>query len=87
MPRPTCDKMCLSTTPQGENILEESMRNQFKQRAAWAVAVVCGSGIVMAQPPAPAPLAVSNPNYVSIPLEITVNRPAADVWETRWQVL
>lgn len=57
------------------------MRNQFRQRAAWAVAVVCGSGIAMAQPPAPAPLAVPNPNYVSIPLEITVNRPAADVWK------
>jgi hypothetical protein len=29
----------------------------------------------------PAPLAIPNPNYVTIPLEITVNRPAADVWK------
>jgi hypothetical protein len=29
----------------------------------------------------PAPLAILNPNYVTIPLEITVNRPAADVWK------
>jgi len=28
-----------------------------------------------------APLAVPNPNYVSIPMEITVNRPAAEVWK------
>jgi hypothetical protein len=37
-----------------------------------------------AQPPAPsgAPDAtvVANPTYISIPLEITVNRPAAEVW-------
>jgi len=31
--------------------------------------------------PAPAPLAIPNPNYVTIPLEITVNRPAAEVWK------
>jgi hypothetical protein len=34
-----------------------------------------------AQAPAPAPLAIPNPNYVSIPMEITVNRPAAEVWK------
>jgi len=32
-------------------------------------------------PPAPAPLAIPNPTYVTIPLEITVNRPAAEVWK------
>jgi len=37
--------------------------------------------IASAQRPAPAPLAVPNPHYVSIPLEITVNRPAAEVWK------
>jgi hypothetical protein len=30
---------------------------------------------------APAPLAIPNPNYVAIPLEITVNRPAFEVWK------
>ena len=29
----------------------------------------------------PAPLAIPNPNYVSIPMEITVDRPAAEVWK------
>src|ERR1051326_986031 len=29
----------------------------------------------------PAPLAIPNPTYVSIPMEITVDRPAADVWK------
>jgi hypothetical protein len=30
---------------------------------------------------APAPLAIPNPHYVSIPMEITVDRPAAEVWK------
>jgi hypothetical protein len=34
-----------------------------------------------AQAPAPAPLQTPNPHYVSIPLEIAVNRPAAEVWK------
>jgi len=29
----------------------------------------------------PAPLAIPNPTYVSIPMEITVDRPAAEVWK------
>lgn len=33
-----------------------------------------------ATPAAPVSTAVANPTYVSIPLEITVNRPAAEVW-------
>jgi hypothetical protein len=32
-------------------------------------------------PPTPPPLAVPNPNYVSIPMEVTVNKPVADVWK------
>ena len=31
--------------------------------------------------PAPPKFAVEAPNYVSIPMEITVNRPAAEVWK------
>jgi hypothetical protein len=31
--------------------------------------------------PAPASVAVANPTYVFIPMEIEVNRPAADVWK------
>jgi len=34
-----------------------------------------------AQGPTPPPLAIPNPNYVVIPLEITVNKPAAEVWK------
>jgi hypothetical protein len=34
-----------------------------------------------AQAPVPAPLQTPNPHYVSIPLEIAVNRPAAEVWK------
>lgn len=35
----------------------------------------------MAQPPQGAPLAIPNPNYVSIPMEVMVNKPAAEVWK------
>jgi hypothetical protein len=64
------------------------MQNQFiKAAAACALAIVCFLSIVTAQAPAPgAPAAtvnttVAKPNYVYIPLEITVNRPAAEVWK------
>ena len=38
-------------------------------------------GTASAQAPAPAPLQSPNPHYVSIPLEIAVSRPAAEVWK------
>ena len=61
------------------------MRNQFGRRAACcALAVACLAGAANAQTPAPAAAggsAVAAPTYVSIPLEIAVNRPAAEVWK------
>ena len=51
------------------------------------LALGCLAQIAHAQPPAPgarpaqAPLAIPNPNYVTIPLEIDVNRSAAEVWK------
>jgi len=47
-----------------------------------AAAVVCLAGTAAAQAPAASSgPAVANPTYTSIPLEITVNKPAADVWK------
>jgi len=75
--------MSVSTTPRGE-ILEEFMRNHL---AAAGCAVFCLAHVAGAQTPAPAAQAapvsnvVANPTYISIPLEIDVNRPAADVWK------
>ena len=51
--------------------------------------VACLAGSAAAQAPAPATAAppaadatvVANPTYISIPLEIMVNRPAAEVWK------
>jgi hypothetical protein len=57
------------------------MRNQLCKAAASALAAVCLTVTGAAQAPAPPPLQVPNPTYVSIPLEIAVNRPAADVWK------
>jgi len=51
-------------------------------RFAAGSALLFASLATFAQtPPAPPPLAVPNPNYVSIPMEITVNKPVADVWK------
>ena len=50
---------------------------------ATAIAVTLAAALAgpsLAQP-APPKLAVEAPNYVSIPMEIAVNKPAADVWK------
>lgn len=49
--------------------------------AGCALAIFGLAQAAAAQAPAPAPLAIPNPTYISIPLEITVNRPAAEVWK------
>jgi len=45
----------------------------------WLACLV--PAVAFAQQPGPAPLQVANPTYVSIPMEIAVNKPAADVWK------
>jgi hypothetical protein len=65
------------------NHLEEFMRNHVSKAAVGcALAIVCLANPASAQtPPAEAVgIVVANPTYISIPLEITVNRPAAEVW-------
>jgi len=61
------------------------MSNRFGNTiAGLAVASVVFVTVAEAQPPAPAAgsgPAVANPTYTSIPLEIAVNKPAADVWK------
>jgi hypothetical protein len=63
------------------------MRNQFIKIAAGSVlAIVCVAQVASGQAPAASPAApvstvVAKPTYISIPLEITVNRPAAEVWK------
>ena len=57
------------------------MQNQGRV-FGWALtlASLAGAGFAQAPPPQTAPV-VTNPHYVSIPMEITVNRPAAEVWK------
>src|SRR6266513_68118 len=54
-------------------------------KAMAAFAVVSLASICAAQAPAasaaPASTVVANPTYISIPLEINVNRPAGEVWK------
>jgi len=62
------------------------MQNLFSKAVAGCALTVGLAQIASAQaPPAPpaAPVstAVANPTYVSIPMEVTVNKPAAEVWK------
>ena len=64
------------------------MWNLFGKKAAGcALAAICLAQVATAQAPAPAApaatgsSAVANPTYVSIVLEINVNKPAAEVWK------
>jgi len=58
------------------------MNKHFSKTAvACALAIVGLAQGTSAQGRGPAPLAIPNPTYISIPLEITVNRPAAEVWK------
>jgi hypothetical protein len=65
------------------------MRNHFSQTAfGLALAIVSMAHVAKAQgppaggpPAAPVSTAVAHPTYITIPMEITVNRPAAEVWK------
>jgi hypothetical protein len=67
------------------------MRIQFgRTLAVCALAIVCFASTTNSQTPAPgaqaAPpatgsIVVASPTYISIPLEIAVDRPAAEVWK------
>ena len=63
------------------------MRNRFLGVFCAAVAIIAAGVAAGAQAPAagaPAPaqsVAVANPTYTSIVLEIAVNKPAAEVWK------
>jgi hypothetical protein len=67
-------------------VREEPMRSLESVFAACALVVLSAVSAGAQTPPqAPAapsgPIVVANPHYVSIPLEIAVNKPAADVWK------
>jgi hypothetical protein len=49
--------------------------------ATSAIVLLGTSSSLLAQATPPPPLAVPNPHYVSIPMEIAVNKPAAEVWK------
>ena len=65
------------------------MRTRLAQTVTAAALVFCGNPIAAAQAPATgtpaqapnANIVVENPTYVTIPLEISVDRPAAEVWK------
>jgi hypothetical protein len=58
------------------------MRHQLCRAATiGAFTLACLATTAAAQAPAPPPLQVPNPTYISIPLEIAINRPAAEVWK------
>jgi hypothetical protein len=72
--------MWLST--KARNHSEESMWNRFSRIFGTALVMTCFAHVSSGQtPPADASIVVANPTYISIPLEIAVNRPAAEVWK------
>ena len=56
------------------------MRNVTGSTLACSLMLAAFASPAAAQAPAGTGVAVANPHYVSIPLEIDVNRPAAEVW-------
>jgi hypothetical protein len=56
------------------------MRYCFEKAFVSCALAVCLAQVAGAQPPGGA-LAIPNPTYVSIPMEIMVNRPAEEVWK------
>ncbi len=59
------------------------MKNLLYMSAALGLAVTAFAQAPSGAPPAGAATAanvIANPTYISIPLEITVNKPAAEVW-------
>src|ERR1700681_2169938 len=68
--------------------MEDSMRSEFSKTAAgyvlavaWVAGTVSTQTAVPAAQAAPHSSAVASPTYVSLRMEITVNRPAAEVWK------
>ena len=52
----------------------------YRTFVGCAIAMASLAAIAAAQGRGQAPLAIENPNYVSITMEDTVNKPAAEVW-------
>jgi hypothetical protein len=70
--------------------LEELMRNELSRTSAICALIVAGLAATATaqQPPAPpanpnpnANIVVENPTYATVNLEITVNKPVAEVWK------
>ena len=60
------------------------MRNAFGTMATssmFALAGICWATAAQAQASAPSSVVVASPTYTSIQMEITVNRPAEEVWK------
>lgn len=61
------------------------MRNHFSKSVAGCSLAFAMAFVAHAQPSAPAATpdatVVANPTYIAIPLEIDVNKPAAEVWK------
>jgi hypothetical protein len=61
------------------------MKNQAGRPCGWAFAVAFLASLAAAQAPAalnaPTAPAATSPHYASVALEITVDRPAAEVWK------
>src|SRR5258708_3858591 len=69
----------LPTTQPRDPLIHQEIFMKTVIFTALAISAVAGS--VSAQPPAPPKLATEAANYVSIPMQIDVKKPAAVVWK------
>jgi hypothetical protein len=78
---PRCAQYAIVNSAARRNYLEAIMQKHLTRTFAGCVLSISLTPLASAQAPAPAPLAIPNPTYISIPMEVTVNRPAAEVWK------
>src|SRR5919108_4288838 len=77
--RPTCS--CTDGPRHDARRVEDSMRSQFGRTVGGCVlAITCLAGTANAQT-ASRSSAVASPTYSSLHLEVTVSKPAAEVWK------
>src|SRR5215471_15114536 len=74
--------MCAASATDVATVPGGFMQKALGTAIMSAIALFGATSLAQAQAPAgPPPLAIPNPTYVSLPLEVTVNKPAAEVWK------
>lgn len=68
-------------THRGNDMAIQMNLRTASKATLWVACLLPVAAMAQQPPAAPVSTAVANPTYVSIPMEVTVNKPAADVWK------